>query len=375
MLDISLHPLLYPICRDMDHNNSYASNSLPTPPSSVPSRSRTNNSHHLALPPITHLQHFNRPCPSPRMYSSHSRVLVSFSSLTPFSKVTPPDDDMNATQIPWRDSKPGPSRLHSPVTAYTSPLSSSPSPSPMDEERDSVSYTEQEDAEVDEDEEDEDEDEDEVEPKAEPEQYHHHHHNNNNSPYTHDAADWVSSTSKRSSLFIAEKTCEMICYLWFSSSLGPSSSRHRSARARRAAAAAASSSSPSSPRYHSLSNSRTAVLQFSASRDFVQFMQKLLETTQVSQSVIVLSIYYIYRLKERNEFSVGQPGSEFRVAVVALMMANKFVDEYVSLCLVSCLCLMFHLLFFRFCSFFLLVNFFLVTRIRTRPGPKFRESH
>ena len=225
----------------------------------------------------------------------------------------------------------------------------------MDEERDSVSYAEQEDVEVDEDEEDEDE---EVEPEAEPEQYNHH---KNNSPYTHDAADWVSSTSKRSSLFIAEKTCEMICYLWFSSSLGPSSSRHRSARARRAAAAAASSSSPSSPRYHSLSNSRTAALQFSASREFVQFMQKLLETTQVSQSVIVLSIYYIYRLKERNEFSVGQPGSEFRVAVVALMMANKFVDEYVSLCLylrfmpVSNVSLV---IFFDFVPFFLLANFF-----------------
>ena len=56
-------------------------------------------------------------------------------------------------------------------------------------------------------------------------------------------------------------------------------------------------------------------------------MQKLLETTEVSQSVIVLSLHYIYRLKERNESSVGKPGSEFRVAVVALMMANEFVDE------------------------------------------------
>lgn len=56
-------------------------------------------------------------------------------------------------------------------------------------------------------------------------------------------------------------------------------------------------------------------------------MQKLLETTQVSQSVIVLSLHYIYRLKEQNDFAVPKPRSEFRVAVCALMLANDFVDE------------------------------------------------
>ncbi|KAJ2915325.1 hypothetical protein MD484_g5103, partial [Candolleomyces efflorescens] len=56
-------------------------------------------------------------------------------------------------------------------------------------------------------------------------------------------------------------------------------------------------------------------------------MQKLLETTQVSQSVIVLSLHYIYRLKERNHFTPAQRGSEFRIAVAGLMMANKFLDD------------------------------------------------
>jgi hypothetical protein len=60
-------------------------------------------------------------------------------------------------------------------------------------------------------------------------------------------------------------------------------------------------------------------------------MQKLLETTQVSQSVIVLSLHYIYRLKDRNRFTPAQPGSEFRIAVAGLMMANKFLDECVTL--------------------------------------------
>jgi Cyclin, N-terminal domain len=56
-------------------------------------------------------------------------------------------------------------------------------------------------------------------------------------------------------------------------------------------------------------------------------MQKLLETTQVSQSVIVLSLHYIHRLKERNRFTPAQRGSEYRIAVAGLMMANKFLDE------------------------------------------------
>lgn len=61
---------------------------------------------------------------------------------------------------------------------------------------------------------------------------------------------------------------------------------------------------------------------------FVSFVQKILETTQVSQSVIVLSLHYIYKLKEKTSL-VGPPGSEFRIAVAALMMANKFLDECV----------------------------------------------
>ena len=103
----------------------------------------------------------------------------------------------------------------------------------------------------------------------------------------------------------------MICYLWFSqsSNLSPVNT------------------SPSQPLIPF--NPKTARLQFSVSSVFVHFMQKLLQTTQLGQSVIVLSLHYVYRLKERNCGTVAHPGSEFRVAVAALMMANKFVDEYV----------------------------------------------
>ena len=129
--------------------------------------------------------------------------------------------------------------------------------------------------------------------------------------------DWFGSDSHRSSRFIAEKTCEMICYLWFSTLSNSSSSpskRNRVASTQHAA-------------FSPHSNSSTALLQFSVSPSFVRFIQKVLETTQVSQSVIVLSLNYIYRLKARNPFTSGQAGSEYRVAIAALMLANKFVDE------------------------------------------------
>lgn len=130
------------------------------------------------------------------------------------------------------------------------------------------------------------------------------------------ALDWFTVSSERPSQFIAEKTCEMICYLWFSSYSQSSSPSKRNRTATR----------EHSP-YIPPSNSATASLQFTVSPAFVRFMQKVLETTQVSQSVIVLALHYIYRMKARNRFTTGHPGSEYRVAIAALMMANKFVDE------------------------------------------------
>jgi hypothetical protein len=121
--------------------------------------------------------------------------------------------------------------------------------------------------------------------------------------------DWLDDLSrKRSAQFIAEKTCEMIYYLWFSPS---------------------SSAAMTFTQYGTRPQHNMTSLQLHATPTFISFKQKLLETTQVSQSVIVLSLHYIYRLKERNRYTTGQPGSEFCIAVAGLMMANKFLDEYV----------------------------------------------
>ncbi|KAF7982396.1 hypothetical protein HWV62_28491 [Athelia sp. TMB] len=124
--------------------------------------------------------------------------------------------------------------------------------------------------------------------------------------------DWLDNTLKRPVSFVAEKTCEMICYLWFATSLPspPPQSTH------------SSHSPPYTP-----ARTKATALQLAASPAFIAFLQKVLETTQVGQSVIVLSLHYIYLLKARNRLAAAQAGSEFRIAVAALMMANKFLDD------------------------------------------------
>lgn len=126
--------------------------------------------------------------------------------------------------------------------------------------------------------------------------------------------DWLDFTRTRSAHFVAEKTCEMICYLWFQIPLHA-----------RASLGVDDDVAGSLTKAKGVSSVTT--LQLVATAAFVSFMQKLLETTQVSQSVIVLSLHYIHRLKEKNVYMPAQPGSEFRIAVAGLMMANKFLDE------------------------------------------------
>ncbi|TRM62792.1 cyclin-domain-containing protein [Schizophyllum amplum] len=122
--------------------------------------------------------------------------------------------------------------------------------------------------------------------------------------------DWLNHDRTLNARLIAEKACEMVCWLWFGSDTSP---RPEDAY-------------PSPIDAPFTRPTSAQVLQLNPSPIFVQFMQKLLETTQVSHSVIVLSLYYIRRLRTKARASV-QEGSEFRIAVAGLMMANKFLDD------------------------------------------------
>ncbi|KAI0825286.1 cyclin-domain-containing protein [Trametes gibbosa] len=248
-----------------------AKNDAPlTPPHSTVPQRRVVAYHHTppVLPPISYFD---------RSISRHSPGTSSLSSLVPITrlnparKVTPPPSDDYAH---WDKYDPSSYRLPAVIAP---PRSLEPSPSSSSQ----------------------------YEPPQD--------------PFTSSAYsfDWFGSGSHRSSRYIAEKTCEMVCYLWFSTL---SSNNASPSKRNRVNASQHPSFSPNS-------NSSTATLQFTVSPAFVRFMQKVLETTQVSQSVIVLSLRYIYRLKARNPYTSGQAGSEYRVAIAALMLANKFVDD------------------------------------------------
>ena len=119
-------------------------------------------------------------------------------------------------------------------------------------------------------------------------------------------SDWFLN-SHQSSLHLAENTRKIVCYLWLSSNF-------------------------LSPRRHQFvpySSPHTVSLRFSGSPHFIQFVQKV-------ASVVILSLHYIYPLKERNLPMDNLLGIAFRVAAIAtLMMANEFVDKYVLFLTIS----------------------------------------
>lgn len=61
---------------------------------------------------------------------------------------------------------------------------------------------------------------------------------------------------------------------------------------------------------------------------FIAFIRDALNTTQVSTSVLILALLYIQRLKRLHTQIKGQDGSEYRVGVTALVLANKFLDDH-----------------------------------------------
>lgn len=61
---------------------------------------------------------------------------------------------------------------------------------------------------------------------------------------------------------------------------------------------------------------------------FCAFVRSVLRTTQVSHSVVVVALLYIYRLRLRHPRLQGQIGSEYRLFLTSLVLANKFLDDH-----------------------------------------------
>ncbi|KAI1313729.1 hypothetical protein F5Y03DRAFT_381241 [Xylaria venustula] len=60
---------------------------------------------------------------------------------------------------------------------------------------------------------------------------------------------------------------------------------------------------------------------------YKKWVHSILSTTQVTQNVVLLALLFVYRLKKSNPRVHGNPGSEYRLLTVALMLGNKFLDD------------------------------------------------
>ncbi|KAI0432186.1 hypothetical protein F5Y09DRAFT_329774 [Xylaria sp. FL1042] len=60
---------------------------------------------------------------------------------------------------------------------------------------------------------------------------------------------------------------------------------------------------------------------------YKKWVHGILSTTQVTQNVVLLALLFVYRLKKTNPRVHGNPGSEYRLLTVALMLGNKFLDD------------------------------------------------
>lgn len=61
---------------------------------------------------------------------------------------------------------------------------------------------------------------------------------------------------------------------------------------------------------------------------FMKYARHVIEKAQLSQTVVLTALLYIFRLRESTCVPLyGAPSSEARIFIVALMTANKYVDD------------------------------------------------
>ncbi|KDN45081.1 hypothetical protein K437DRAFT_125825 [Tilletiaria anomala UBC 951] len=72
---------------------------------------------------------------------------------------------------------------------------------------------------------------------------------------------------------------------------------------------------------------RSAMIRLKPQASFISFAREVLNTTQLSMSVVLCALLYIYRFKSMHPHVKGREGSEYRLAIVGLMLANKFLDD------------------------------------------------
>ncbi|KAI8089771.1 cyclin-domain-containing protein [Halteromyces radiatus] len=77
----------------------------------------------------------------------------------------------------------------------------------------------------------------------------------------------------------------------------------------------------------SVDHGDTTSIMNGANSAFQRFCHQILTATQLSESVVMLSLKYIAKLLQTNPRIQGAEGSEYRLFIVALLLANKFQDD------------------------------------------------
>ncbi|CEH14115.1 PROTEIN CNPPD1 [Ceraceosorus bombacis] len=75
------------------------------------------------------------------------------------------------------------------------------------------------------------------------------------------------------------------------------------------------------------SSSQGECLRLHPSPAFVAFVRETLNTTQLSNAVILLALLYIRRVRSQHGQVPGWEGAEYRLAISALMLANKMHED------------------------------------------------
>lgn len=140
--------------------------------------------------------------------------------------------------------------------------------------------------------------------------------------------------SPRDAGSMAEWCAQLVCYLWFADpSRLPATGSARYGRQRSATEAHGAGDKARRP-IHRPSNrgmegtrSQSRVQLFPAERFYI-YVRSVLRATQVSHSVIVVALLYIFRLRVRHPNLQGHIGSEYRLFLTSLVLANKFLDDH-----------------------------------------------
>ncbi|ORX88626.1 hypothetical protein K493DRAFT_319328 [Basidiobolus meristosporus CBS 931.73] len=66
---------------------------------------------------------------------------------------------------------------------------------------------------------------------------------------------------------------------------------------------------------------------YGSAQAFLKFCTRLFQITQPSNSTILLALNYIYRYKETSPYCSEVSGTEYYIAVVSLMLANKYHED------------------------------------------------